>query len=230
MKLDFPPGETFRGTRILRQKQDLAYAYVTSHKAVDADGAPNAYHPDDTGLDLLANAGYPDEDWWPQVLVPDQNDKSKAYEQRKGKYKGYFIAMTALKAFKGDAFDPLTYVDSREFPYVVIPAGFEKLANVADQGDVGLATHLDNGKTTAFIVGDYGGGGKAKLGEGSIALFTALGGKNPNPRNGKGVPDGRIQYILFPGSRRNGAARWPRTNKDIRDQVVDLIAKTPGIG
>jgi hypothetical protein len=178
----------------------------------------------------IANAGYPDKDWWPKVLVQDPDDKSKAYVQRKGKYKGYFIAMTALKASKGDRFDLLTYVDSREFPYVVIPTGFEKLPNVAGQGDVGFATHLDSGKTTAFIVGDHGGGGKAKLGEGSIALFTALGGRNPNPRNGKGVPDGRIQYILFPGSRRKGAARWPRTNKDIRDQVVDLIAKTPGIG
>ena len=224
MKLDFEPRETFRGTRILRQKGGLVYAYETSHKAVDADGAPNAYHPDDTGLDLLANAGYPNKDWWPKVLVQDPDDKSKAYKQRKGKYKGYFIAMTALKAFKGNRFDPLTYVDSREFPYVVIPTSFEKLPNVAGQGDVGFATNLDNGKTTAFIVGDYGGGDKAKLGEGSIALFKALGGKNPNPRNGKGVPDGRIQYILFAGSGKP-AQRWPRTNKDIHDQVMKLLAE-----
>ena len=26
---------------------------------IDADGAPNAYHPDNTGLDDLANAGTP---------------------------------------------------------------------------------------------------------------------------------------------------------------------------
>src|SRR5262245_29350729 len=146
MKLDFPARETFRGTRILRQRQDLAYAYVTTHKAVDADGAPNAYHPDNTGLDLLANAGYPNTDWWPDVLVPDPEDGSKAYKQRKGKYKGYFIAMTALRTHKGDPFDPSTYVDAREFPYVVIPSGFEKRPNAAGQGDVGFATNLDNGK------------------------------------------------------------------------------------
>src|SRR5215510_523249 len=67
-KIHFRPSETFRGTQIYRQKDNLAYAYVTDHAAADADGAPNAYHPGDLnkscrdphiGLDCLANAGYP---------------------------------------------------------------------------------------------------------------------------------------------------------------------------
>jgi hypothetical protein len=83
--------------------------------------------------------------------------------------------------------------------------------------------------STSFIVADYGGGSHAKLGEGSIALFTALGGQNPNPRTGAGVPRGRFQYIVFPGSRKPGAAIWPRTKQDIHDQVMELLASTPGI-
>ena len=71
MKIDFSPAETFRGTQIFRQANNLAYAYETNHTAVDADGAPNAYHPDDIGLDALANAGYPHTNWWKDVLVPD---------------------------------------------------------------------------------------------------------------------------------------------------------------
>ncbi|MCP6756093.1 hypothetical protein NL533_31195, partial [Klebsiella pneumoniae] len=60
-------------------------------------------------------------------------------------------------------------------------------------------------------------------------LFILLGGQEPNPKNGQGVPSGKIQYVLFPGSRKAGSAIWPRTNEDIHDQVMDLLARTPGI-
>jgi hypothetical protein len=54
MIIDFRAAEKFRGTQIYRQATNLAYAYETTFKAVDADGAPNAYNPDDTGLDRLS--------------------------------------------------------------------------------------------------------------------------------------------------------------------------------
>ena len=230
MNLNFEPAEMFRGTRVLRQADNLAYAYETAFKAVDADGAPNAYHPDNIGLDLLANAGYPNTNWWRDVLVPDPGHSSRAYVQPDGDYEGYFVSMTSLRKPQGDKLDPSTYVDSRNVPYVVIPTGFNHLPNVAKPGDVGFATHLGNGKTTTFIVADAGGGSDAKLGEGSIALFILLGGQEPNPRNGQGVPSGKIQYIIFSGSRRPGAGLWPRTNQDIHDQAMELLARTPGIG
>jgi Fungal chitosanase of glycosyl hydrolase group 75 len=229
MKLDFAPAESFRGTRILRQANNLAYAYEINHTAVDADGAPNAYHPDDIGLDALANAGYPHTNWWQDVLVPDPNHPTRAYVQPSGEYEGYFVAMTSLRAPNGARSDPSTYVDATRFPYVVIPTGFEKLAHVAKAGDVGFATHIPTGVTSTFIVGDSGGGSAARLGEGSIALFVALGGQTPNPRTGAGVPKGKVQYIIFPNSRKAGDALWPRTNRDIHDQAVDLISNTPGI-
>lgn len=230
MNIDFTPAENFRGTRVLRQANNLAYAYETAHKAVDADGAPNAYHPNNTGLDFLANAGYPTQSWWPLVLVPDPQDPSRAFRQPSGQFAGFFVSMTALRKQGGNKFDPATYVDATTFPYVVLPTGFTDLPDVAKPGDVGFATHLPSGKTTAFIVGDSGGGSDAKLGEGSIALFSALGGQNPNPRDGSGVPAGKIQYIIFPKSRKPGAARWPRTKQNINQQVVELISSTPGIG
>lgn len=230
MDINFSPAETFRGTRIFRQADNLAYAYETSHKAIDADGAPNAYNPDDTGLDALANAGYPHTNWWKDVLVPDPAHPSRAFIQPSGQFEGYFVSMTSLRNPNGDQFDPSTYVDATRFPYVVIPTGFSSLPHVAKPGDVGFATHLASGMTTTFIVGDSGGGSAAKLGEGSIALFVALGGQNPNPRNGSGVPSGKIQYIIFPGSRKAGAGIWPRSNQDIHDQAMELISNTPGIG
>jgi hypothetical protein len=160
MRVQFQPAEVFRGTQIFRQVNKLAYAFETSHKAVDPD----------------------------------------------------------------------TYVDSTRFPYVVIPTGFEALPDVAKPGDVGLATHTPSGKSTVFIVGDAGGGQQAKLGEGSIALFVALGGTSPNPRTGAGVPRGAIQYIVFPKSRPEPARRWPRSQEEVSVQVQHLLATTPGIG
>ena len=239
MQINFRPAETFRGTRILRQADNLAYAYETEHAAADADGAPNAYHPDDlnknctrdphVGLDCLANAGYPRTSWWKDVLVPDPADPSKAFAQTSGPFRGFFVAMTSLRKPGGNKLDTSTYVDATKVPYVVIPTGFGSLAHVAKQGDVGIATHLENGKMTTFIVADSGGGSDAKLGESSIALFVALGGQNPNPRTGAGLPRGKIQYIIFPGSRRAAAAIWPRTNEDIHAQAMELASRTPGI-
>lgn len=241
MKIDFPQHKTFRGTAILRQKQGLAYAYITSHKSVDADGAPNAYHPDDEGkncttqahkgLDCLQNAGYPKTDWWNEVLVADPKNPNVAYRQKLGPYAGYFLAMTSLRAKTGDKYSTAHYVDSRDFPYVVIPTGFTKALGFGfwGQGDVGLATHSASGKSVPFIVADYGGGSKAKLGEASIALYEALGEKDPNPRTGNGVPKGEISYIVFPNSRLKGDAIWPRMKSDIRKQVSDLIKSTPDI-
>jgi hypothetical protein len=230
MDINFRPAEKFRGTQIYRQADNLAYAYETSFKAVDADGAPNAYHPDDTGLDRLANAGYPHTNWWKDVLVPDPDHPSQAYRQPDGQFAGYLVAMTSLRSPNGDKLDPLTYVDATRFPYVVIPTGFGSLPHTAKPGDVGFATHVASGITTTLIVGDSGGGSGAKLGEGSVALFVSLGGQEPSPRNGSGVPAGKIQYIIFPGSRKAGAGLWPRTNQDIHDQAMELMSNTPGIG
>jgi hypothetical protein len=106
MKIDFAPAEKFRGTQIFRQANNLAYAYETTFKAVDADGAPNAYNPGDTGLDALANAGYPHTNWWKDVLVPDPDHPSKAYVQTDGEFAGYFVAMSSLRNPHGEAIDP----------------------------------------------------------------------------------------------------------------------------
>jgi len=53
-----------RDTRHLRkvalwQLPDSQDFFFVSGMTIDADGAPNAYNPDDTGLDALANAGAP---------------------------------------------------------------------------------------------------------------------------------------------------------------------------
>jgi Fungal chitosanase of glycosyl hydrolase group 75 len=239
VRLNFKAAEDFRGTRILRQARNIAYAYETAHAAADADGAPTAYHPDDvgkncrkdahTGLDCLGNAGYPHSNWWKSVLVPDPGDETQAYVQPDGQSKGFFVSATSLRAPGGSKFELSTYVDATTVPFVVNPTGIGALPHMGKPGDVGFATHLASAATTSFIIGDAGGGSEAKLGEGSIALFTALGFPNANPRTGAGLPRDVVQYIIFPGSRLSGAGIWPRTNADIRAQVAELLRTTPGI-
>lgn len=76
---DFTDWRTFKGTKLKITSDGSADLYVTDHARVDADGAPDAYHPDDVGScgatgvgrDCPANAGYPNTTWWRSVLVPD---------------------------------------------------------------------------------------------------------------------------------------------------------------
>ena len=60
----------------------LNVVFYKSGMTIDADGAPNAYHPDNIGLDDLKNAGYPNTSWWKNILVPDPQNPNRAYEQR----------------------------------------------------------------------------------------------------------------------------------------------------
>jgi hypothetical protein len=49
---------TYKGVPLHRFADSKVYAYRTDFIAIDADGAPNAYHPQDRGIDALANAGF----------------------------------------------------------------------------------------------------------------------------------------------------------------------------
>lgn len=230
---------TFKGTTLHLSADGKAYVYTTSHSRIDADGAPNAYHPGDVGkncsgdphigLDCPANAGFPGTSWWPSVLVPDPNNPSKPFVQPSGPFKGFFISGTWLSDHSKPTTDPARYVDSSNIPYLVFPGSqFAQRSGTGFKGDVGIAWHTGNNKVTPFIVADQGGGSDALLGEGSIALYQALGGQNVNPRTGTGVAPGEVRFIIFPGSRRAVQKPWPRTMDSIRDQANALLAEIGG--
>jgi hypothetical protein len=192
---------------------------ITEHMAIDADGAPNAYHPDDKGLDRLANAGYPNGDWG-SVLVKDPNDASRPYVQSNGAFDGYYLSTTALEDGTRPATDPERYVDSGRIPYLVFPGGFHALDGTGTTGDLAFAHNLDNGKQTPAIVADIGPQ-DAKLGEVSIRLAESLGGENVNPRNGAGMPGGRFAYIVFPRSHER--PKWPVSPARLQARVNELL-------
>jgi hypothetical protein len=232
---------SFKGTDIFRHKTLNVYAYATRHKVLDADGAPNAYHPGDVGknclkdehvgLDCPANAGYPNTNWWPDVLAQDPLNPGHPYIQPSGKHQGFFVTKTWLEDPTRAEIDPARYVDSNTVPYIVFPGSkFPQLKGTGNRGDVGFALDQDRGTSTAFIVADKGGGKDAKLGEASIALFRALGEGDINARTGDGFSKNKTLFVVFPYSGKSVSPTWPRTQPDIDTQVAGLLEKIGGIG
>jgi hypothetical protein len=185
---------------------------------IDADGAPNAYGPNNSGLDYTANAGHVDgSGWygdprrqgWPPschraLTIPAQATTS---------------ATTALQDPHKAVDDVTRYVDSSTVPYLSIPKNA-----VADfglhVGDVGFAYCRTTGRMSPAIVADVGPRGK--YGEGSIELARAL-GLPTSPRHG-GAGSG-VVCCVFKGTKRG----WPRANADVAQQVQDVINELGGV-
>ena len=226
----FAEWQVFQGVQLERHDTKDCYRFITAHKAFDADGAPNAYHPRGIGLDSNANAGYGEvpKKWWADVLVPDPKNPERPYIQETGDFAGYYVAKTALANPSKPATDPARYVDSREVPYFVFPSDFAMLPGTGRLGDIGFAYNLQNRKSCAFIVADIGPKG-ARLGEMSLALGEALGGNHINPRDGSGAPKGDIVYVIFRNSSSDDAGkRWPLSHAQIENMCQAQLASIGG--
>ncbi|QEQ56984.1 glycoside hydrolase family 75 protein [Chlorobium phaeovibrioides] len=216
----------YRGTQLYALNESGAYCYVTGFMTIDADGAPDAYHPRDEGLDMLKHSGYPDKMWWKTVLVTDPADRQRPFVMPEGPYAGYYLSMTALKNMKKAKTDPLRYVDASKVPYIVFPVTFARKRDVGALGDFGVAVNLDTGMKSGFVVADIGPE-RHKLGEVSIALAELLGGKNVSPRTGPEKPLGRILYIVFPLSRH--LYPWPQERGSIQSIADSLLSSAGGV-
>lgn len=170
--------------------------------AVDADGAPNAYNEQDTGIDYLRNAGRPGN-WW--ALSCDE--QGEPYKQGDSDpCPGYYISTTALCDGRFDQRDPRRYVDATKIPYIVLPRNLAELRDGASRvrkGDLAAVLRIDRPGDIVFsIYADVGPSWEPGevLGEGSIALAQAL-GHDPyrNGRVVRGIPAG-LFFVVFPGS------------------------------
>lgn len=234
---EFEPWTRYRATHLYKHLSTAAYLFHSTSVKVDADGAPNAYHPDDLelhctkgvgfkGLDCPANAGYPKSTWWSSALLPDPSNPKRAYVQpASSQYAGFFVSQTSLFDGTKAKTDYARYVDSRNVPYLVFPGKFNAMSGTGVMGDFGYAINVDTGKASPFVVAEVGPP-NAELGEMSIALATALGGTNPNPRTGAGTPNGKTIYVMFPRSRAQPA--WPRSNEQIATRVNELLLAVGG--
>ncbi len=192
--------------------------FYNSGMAIDADGAPEAYHPQDHGLDFLANAGRPGN-WWALVTDNAQPNGEPIVQGSNDPAPGFYISMTALEDTTKERTNPRRYVDSQVIPYIVLPSPVMKEGG-AKLGDFAFVINRKNGKLSHAIIADIGP--KDKLGEGSIALAETLGIPS-NPR--RGGTDGGVIYVVFPRS----GNRNPRPLTEIETEAPKLFEAWGGM-
>ena len=215
---------TYKNVPLHRFANSRAYAYQTDFMAIDADGAPNAYHPQDRGIDALRNAGFPNAGWQ-SVLVTDPQNPARPFVQNSGEFQGFFLSLTTLQDRTKASTDPARYVDARAVPYIVFPGRFVRMAGTGRLGVLGVARNLTNGQTSPMIFADVGAPDH-KLGEVSIKLAENLGGHDVNPRTGGGAPRGPFVYVIFPGS--EAVPPWPLTADEMQQRTEAELAKIGG--
>ena len=175
---------------------------------IDADGAPNAYHPGGEGLDALANAGKPGN-WWGVVTDDGTAKGTPVVQGARDPFPGFYVSATSLEDPGFARTDPRRYVASTKVPYVVLPPQLLKHARLGD-----FAMVERGGKRVFALVADTGP--KDKLGEGSIALAEALGVPS-SPRRG-GASSG-VRYVVFAKS----GNRRPRPAEDLEREGQRLL-------
>lgn len=180
---------------------------------VDGDGAPNCYGPNG-GLDYLANAGHPG-DWFGIITDPQGNP---VIQGPNDPCPGFYVSDTALHDPTKPHTSPLAYVNSSIIPYISVPSNAIRDFSVR-LGDVGFVFCRLTGRFSSAVVADVGP--RNKWGEGSIALAEAL-GLPSSPKNG-GIPNGIVICVF-----KRTAHGWPRSNKDIAQQVQNCLNSLGG--
>ncbi len=188
--------------------------FYESGMTIDADGAPNAYNPDNSGLDDLVNAGTPGT--WEGLAK--NSDGEPFIQGPSDPFPGYYVSATALADRSKAVSDPMRYVDASKIPFVVLPGRLARQLR-ARPGDIAVAFNERNGKSSYAVFGDVGP--QDRIGEGSVALAENLGIRS-DARNG-GARRG-IFYVVFPGSG-NG---WPRTIEEINGDGQRLLQSWEG--
>ncbi|HEY4708730.1 MAG TPA: hypothetical protein VIH46_01030 [Candidatus Acidoferrales bacterium] len=161
--------------------------FFKSGMEIDADGAPNAYNADDTGLDHLYNAGQPGQ--WDGIVEDD--DGNPLVQGPNDPFPGFYISCTALFDRSKHRSDPARFVDASQIPYIALPGDLAARTG-ARLGDLAFVYSEETARYSLAIFADIG-----VFGEGSIALADDLGIRSDARRGGS--PAG-ISYVVFPGS------------------------------
>ena len=160
-----------------------------SGMAIDADGSPRAYHPENTGLDDLKHGGYPGN-WWGVATSNELATGEPLVQMASDPAPGFYVSTTSLIDERFEYQNPLRYVNAEEIPYFVLPDHFSPAIKL---GDIAWIYNTHNELHSFAVFADVG----PDVGEGSIYLAKKL-GINHDPRYG-GIDSG-ILYFIFEGS------------------------------
>ena len=185
--------------------------FFRSGLAIDADGAPNAYNADDTGLDYLFNAGQPGQ--WDGIV--EDEDGNPVVQGPDDPFPGYYISCTSLFDRTKQHRDPARFVDATQIPYVALPGDLAERTGRA-WGILSWSSTSEPANILIAIFADVGA-----FGEGSIALAENLGIRSDARRGGS---PGGIFYLVFPGS---GDGR-PKSADEINRTGAGLLGSLGG--
>jgi hypothetical protein len=162
--------------------------------AIDCDGSPQAYGPNNSGIDYTANGGTPGSNWWGGPVDSSGNPiVQKIYEPKPGMY----VSATSHGNPAFGSNSQYRYIDAESIPFIVLPG---QHSNGAKLGDVCLCLNTQTGDNCFGIYADVGP--SSKIGEASMRMASAL-KINNNPKTG-GTESKIIAYLVFPGS----VANW----------------------
>ena len=166
--------------------------HFVADAAIDADGSPRAYNPQNTGLDDLRNARDGHGGWC--GIVTDAAGRP-VLQTANQPAPGYYISPTAWQDPRFNASDPRRYLDSEKIPFIVIENFIRRRARGIVLGCRALLTNLETKQSVWAMVGDLGP--LYKIGEISIAAAQAIG--VPSSARTGGTSKNIIQYEFWPG-------------------------------
>lgn len=181
---------TLEGAEV--RQEPRGRVYFKADADVDADGCNGqsgqwAYRKGNSGLEDLKNAGYPNTNWYQDILVCDQNRNPIIYA-------GGGIASRTAYEWSGQSNPLLRYVDAYSVPYIVVSPAIRKAAKGIVLGCLARVTW--HGRMVHCVVADIGP--LRKVGELSMAAARIL-GMPWNPRHG-GEDEFVVSYELWPGT------------------------------
>ena len=113
------------------QIEGLPVTCFKAGMAIDADGSPRAYHPDNTGLDDLKHGGYPGN-WWGIATSNELTTGEPLIQKPTDPFPGFYVSTTSLIDERFEYKNPLRYVNAEEIPYFVLPDHFSPTIRLGD--------------------------------------------------------------------------------------------------
>lgn len=200
-----------------------AYAFLQRQPRITAQGAPDAYHPDDSGSGSLREAGWPGGAWR-ERLVADPHQPQRPLRQDDGG--GHFVSTTALRDPRFPRSSPSAYLDAGRVPYLALPEAWLAQDGAGAPGDFVAVHDRGSGRRSFGVIGDTGRDrAMAALSE---RMAGDLSGHRAEARTGRGVPPGPLLCLVFPGSRLEPA--WPLQSATIRARCEQLLRPLGGAG